>query len=163
MLKVLIVEDEDIIRKGLAYTIDWVSMGYTVVGEAANGEEGLEKIKELIPDVVIADIRMPKLDGITMIREASKYIKFESIILTSYAEFEYAQQAIGLKVFDYMLKPIDEAALQETMIRLHQVIINSRKVELALENPKIGIDLNHYYDIASAENGYVADTLIIIR
>jgi len=66
MLKVLIAEDEDIIRKGLAYTIDWLSIGYVLVGEAANGEEGIEKIKELKPDVVLADIMMPKVNGLEM-------------------------------------------------------------------------------------------------
>ena len=62
MLKILVVEDEDIIRKGLVYTIDWTNMGYVVVGEAANGEEGLKLIRETRPDVVIADIKMTKMD-----------------------------------------------------------------------------------------------------
>ena len=81
MLRVLIAEDEDIIRKGLVYTTDWLSMGCVVVAEAADGQEGLEKILEVKPDVVIADICMPCLDGIEMIREASKTVKFRSIIL----------------------------------------------------------------------------------
>lgn len=67
MLKLLIAEDEDIIRKGLAFTVDWLSIGYILVGEAANGEEGIEKIKELQPDVVLTDIMMPKIDGLEMI------------------------------------------------------------------------------------------------
>ena len=66
MLRILIVEDEDIIRKGLVYTTDWLSMDCVVVAEAANGQEGYEKILEYRPDVVIADIYMPYLDGIEM-------------------------------------------------------------------------------------------------
>ena len=98
MLKVLIVEDEDIIRKGLAYTIDWLSVGYVLAGEAANGEEGIEKIIELKPDVVIADIMMPKVNGLEMIQRASEEVQFKSVILTSYAEFEYAKSALKLGV-----------------------------------------------------------------
>ena len=83
MLRILIAEDEDIIRKGLVYTVDWLSMDCVVVAEAANGREGLEKILEYRPDVVIADICMPYLDGIEMIRQASESVKFVSILLTS--------------------------------------------------------------------------------
>ena len=64
MYRVLIAEDEDIIRKGIAYTMDWVSMGCTIVGEAANGKEGIEKIKELSPDIVLADEPTANLDSI---------------------------------------------------------------------------------------------------
>lgn len=75
MLRVLIVEDEDIIRKGLVYTTDWLGMNCIVVSEAANGREGLEKILEYHPDIVIADICMPFMDGIAMIKKASEHIK----------------------------------------------------------------------------------------
>ena len=96
MLRVLIVEDEDIIRKGIAYTMDWTSMGCTIVGEAANGKEGIEKILDLKPDIVLTDIMMPFMDGIEMIRQTTDQVHYKSIILTSYAEFTYAKQAIDL-------------------------------------------------------------------
>ncbi len=104
MYRVLIVEDEDIIRKGIAYTMDWMGMGCTIAGEACNGKEGLDKIKELEPDIVLADIMMPVMDGIEMIREAKKrgIGDFKSIILTSYADFEYAKAAIDLDVSAYL-------------------------------------------------------------
>lgn len=107
MIKVLIVEDEDLIRKGLAYTIDWANMGCTIVGEAANGQEGVEKIQELKPDLVITDIKMPIMDGLEMLQDF-KERDFEVIIITGYGEFEYAKKAIHLDVYDYLLKPIDE-------------------------------------------------------
>ena len=72
MIRVLIVEDEEFIRKGLVHTMDWLKMDCLVVGEAENGEEGFERILELKPDVVLTDIRMPKLDGIAMIEKAKK-------------------------------------------------------------------------------------------
>ena len=78
----MIVEDEDMIRKGLVFTIDWLSMDCVVVAEASNGQEGYERILEYKPDVVIADICMPFMDGIEMIQKASEKVKFKSILLT---------------------------------------------------------------------------------
>ncbi|MBM7685876.1 response regulator transcription factor [Defluviitalea raffinosedens] len=114
MFKVLIAEDEDLIRKGLAYTIDWAKMGCMVVGEASNGEEGIKKIEELSPDLVITDIKMPIMDGLQMLQNF-KEREFEAIIITGYGEFEYAKKAIELDVFDYLLKPIDEDKLYEVV------------------------------------------------
>ena len=117
MLRVMIVEDEDMIRKGLVFTIDWLSMDCVVVAEASNGQEGYERILEYKPDVVIADICMPFMDGIEMIQKASEKVKFKSILLTSYAEFDYARRAIQLNSVDYLLKPIDEEKLKEVLKR----------------------------------------------
>ena len=108
MYRVLIVEDEDIIRKGIAYTMDWMSMDCVIAGEAANGKEGVEKILELRPDIVVADIMMPYMNGIEMIRSTKDQVPYKSILLTSYAEFSYAKQAIDLKVSDYLMKPVEE-------------------------------------------------------
>ena len=102
MLRVLIAEDEDMIRKGLVYTTDWLSMGCVVVAEASDGKDGYEKILECRPDVVITDICMPFMDGIEMIKKASKQVKFKSILLTSYADFEYARRAIEARVCEYI-------------------------------------------------------------
>lgn len=88
MLKLVIVEDEEIIRRGLVCTIDWLKMGAKVVGEAADGREALQVIHEAKPDVVLTDIRMPLMDGI----ELTEQLKAEEnparlIYLTSYADF----------------------------------------------------------------------------
>ncbi len=163
MLKILVVEDEDIIRKGLVYTIDWTNMGYVVVGEAANGEEGLKLIREIRPDVVIADIKMPKMDGITMLMEALKEVTFNSLILTSYAEFDYAQKAITLQVYDYILKPVDEEKLTEKMRKLHDKIMQGRGKEFAIESKGSSLDVEYYVQLAQSENRYVAETVRMIR
>jgi len=149
MLKVLIVEDEDIIRKGLAYTIDWLSIGYVLCGEAANGEEGLCKIRELKPDVVIADIMMPKLNGIEMIRLAKEEVRFQSIILTSYAEFEYARQALELRAFEYLMKPVSVVELKEVMVKLHDQILEDNEKELLYKQKNQGMDI---YNLSSCDN-----------
>ncbi len=78
-----------------------------IVGEARNGSEGLEMIRSLNPDLVITDIKMPVMDGLTMLSQF-KQASFESIIMTSFEEFDYAKKAIELNVAKYITKPIDE-------------------------------------------------------
>ena len=76
MLRVLVVEDEEIIRKGFIHTVDWTGMECVIVGEARNGKEGLEKIQELRPDIVFTDIIMPKMNGIEMLEAAKDEYEF---------------------------------------------------------------------------------------
>lgn len=165
MLRVLIAEDEDIIRKGLVCTTDWLSMNCVVVAEAANGQEGYEKILEYRPDVVIADICMSYLDGIEMIEKASETVHFKSILLTSYADFEYARRAITAKVSEYMLKPIDEEKLAEIMKRLEKEIAEERQKEQAMEQLDQlelqggNLNLEYFMKRDHSENGYIAKTL----
>lgn len=106
MFKVLIVDDEPVIRKGIKNVIDWESMGCAICGEASDGIEGMDMIKELRPDIVITDIKMPGVDGLEMIRETKEIIPDgKIIILTGFRDFEYLQEAIKLGAFDYLLKP----------------------------------------------------------
>jgi two-component system response regulator YesN len=162
MLKILIAEDEDIIRKGLVFTIDWLSMDCVIVAEASDGEEGLQKIIEFKPDVVITDIKMPKMDGIEMVRQGLKQVKFKSIILTSYTEFEYAKKAIELKAYEYLVKPIDEEKIIEVIQGLHDQLDRNKEAEFVLEtikNPSAKIDFNHYIQLDTTENGFVAKAI----
>ena len=108
MLDLVIVEDEEIIRRGLVCTIDWLKMGARVVGEAANGREALQVIQKTRPQVVLTDIKMPVMDGIAL-TEALRAEKNppQVIYLTSYADFSYAQTALHLGVCDYLLKPVN--------------------------------------------------------
>lgn len=166
MLRVMIAEDEDIIRKGLIYTTDWMGMDCVVVAEAANGQEGLLKILEQKPDVVIADICMPYMDGIEMIKEASKSVKFKSVLLTSYAEFDYARRAIAARVSEYLLKPVDEEKLAALMKRLGEEIANSRQVEYVMEQAEseAGImNLEYYMQLDPSENKYVSKAIEEIK
>lgn len=168
MLKVLIVEDEDMIRKGLIHTVDWTSMECVVIGEARNGKEGLEKIQELKPDIIFTDIIMPKITGIEMLEKAKEVAKFKSVILTSYSEFEYAQKAINLKVFDYLLKPVDEDALKNVVDKMRKEIYEQRTYSTLLEKTKDKsevqfIDLDLYIQHEEVSNPYVRKALNIIR
>ena len=103
----IVVEDEFRIRDGLSRLIQRLNMGVKVIGEAENGLEGLKMIQDLQPDIVITDIRMPKIEGLEMIRKAREMnIGCTFIILSGYAEFRYAQTAISYGVTDYLLKPV---------------------------------------------------------
>lgn len=136
MLKVLIVEDEDIIRKGLVYTINWLEMNCSVIGAAQNGAEGLEMIRSLSPDLVLTDIRMPRMDGLEMVKKAQESNFFKVILLTSYSEFEYAKQAISLQVSDYLLKPVDEENLKQVIARIQQQVHTHHSFATMVEKSK---------------------------
>lgn len=121
MRKVLIVDDEVSIRKGLPLIIDWESYGYQIVGSAENGEVGLAMIRELKPDVVIADIRMPGKNGLDMVAAAAEEgLLFYAIILSGYSDFDYAKQALQLGAVTYLLKPIDEEELTAILMKIDQ-------------------------------------------
>mgnify|MGYP001114510986 CR=1 FL=1 len=95
MNRVVVVEDETMARKGIILTIDWSALGCVIVGEAANGEEGAALVERLSPDIVVTDVKMPRMDGVEMIaklRENGCQAKF--IILTAYSDFKYAQSAL---------------------------------------------------------------------
>lgn len=122
MIKVAVVEDEWILRKGLIRSIDWTKYDCVIVGEAGNGKEGLELIRQEHPDVVITDIQMPIMNGLEMIEAAGKEQHFHSIILTSYSEFAYAKKAVSLHVAEYLLKPIKEAELCQLLQTISEQI-----------------------------------------
>lgn len=118
-MKVLIIDDETIVRTGLKSIIDWSAYGFDICGEADNGEDGLQKIMELNPDLVLLDIKMPGMYGIDVASRARKDgFKGKIIILSGYSDFEYAHEAIKSGVDAYLLKPIDEDELIEAVTRV---------------------------------------------
>lgn len=136
MLKVLIVEDEEMIRKGIVLTVDWSSLGCVVVAEASNGEEGLEAVRRYNPTLIITDIKMPKMDGIEMMRQLRQagnnaYV----IILTAYDTFTYAQNAIRLGAADYILKPFHDGDLEKAIRSIQARYLTSEKPAPALSDP----------------------------
>lgn len=120
MLKVLLVDDEMFVRMGLRSLIDWESLGYEVCGEAENGEEAYAEIERLDPDLVITDIRMPVLDGLGLIRRAAEELLSPPsfVIISGYHDFHYAQKALRYGVQDYLLKPVDDEEMEDTLKKL---------------------------------------------
>ena len=116
MYKVLIADDEKIIRMGLKAIVDWNALGFEIVGEAANGTEALSFMHEQAPDLVMIDIRMPKLLGLEAIRDArEKGFAGKIIVLSGYSDFTYAQTAINYGVTAYLTKPVDTDALTDAL------------------------------------------------
>lgn len=119
MTKVVIVEDEELVRRGIMLAVDWSAVDCVVVGDAANGEEGLEVIRRYQPDLVVTDIKMPRMDGIEMVRQLrAEGNGVRVIILTAYSDFSYAQSAVKLGAVDYLLKPFHDGELEEAVRRL---------------------------------------------
>ncbi|MCL6458431.1 MAG: response regulator, partial [Gorillibacterium sp.] len=120
MLKVLIVDDEPVIRAGLAQLINWEQYGFTIAAKAKNGEHALQLITNETPDLIITDIRMPKMDGLQLIQtlREDRNLQTPVIILTGFNEFDYAHQAIRFQVRDYLLKPVDKAELIAALQRI---------------------------------------------
>lgn len=112
--KLLIIEDEVVIRKGLACILDWKEQEITEVREAADGEEGIAVIRAFRPDIVITDICMAKASGLEVIE--ATMVEYQYIpIISGYSDFEYAQKAIEFGVTAYLLKPIDPEKLLEAV------------------------------------------------
>ncbi|MCI3923104.1 response regulator [Paenibacillus sp. TRM 82003] len=112
MIKLMIVEDERWEREGLVDFLDWARLGIVVVGTARDGIEGLERFRELQPDLIITDIRMPGMDGLEMTRRVKELDADVSVIvLSGFSDFDYARQALRYQVSHYVLKPVEEPEL----------------------------------------------------
>ena len=114
MYKIVIVEDEHLIRKGLKFGIDYSSLDCVVIGEAEDGKQAIEVLNELNPDIVIIDINLPIKTGLQVLKETS-HLHYSAIILSGYSEFEYAQKAIKLDVVEYLTKPLQPQKLIEAI------------------------------------------------
>lgn len=114
MYRVVVIEDEEAIRKGIIMSIDFSALNCILIGEAGNGVEGIKLIQEKKPDIVITDVTMPLMSGIEMIEQTLEY-NYTSIIISGYDEFSYAKKAIKLGVCDYLMKPIDKEELNNVI------------------------------------------------
>ncbi len=116
MYKVLIVDDEPVIAEGLKKIVDWEKYNCVVAGTASSGKEGLAMVEKCQPDILFTDIRMPGMDGLTMVAALrSEYKNLQVIILTGYRDFDYARTALNLGVFRYLVKPSKMKELDEAM------------------------------------------------
>ena len=127
METVFIADDEQNIREGLKYIVDWEDLGFHICGEASNGEEALYCILQQNPSLVLLDVRMPKMYGTDVIRIArEKGYKGKFIFLSGYSDFTYAQTAIRYGVNFYLTKPIDEDELLQALHTIKQELSEER-------------------------------------
>jgi two-component system, response regulator YesN len=130
MYKIMIVDDEAVVREGIRNNIPWLELGFVLVGVYENGFEAIEAIETLQPEVVLTDICMPFVDGIELTRFiANNFPCTKVILLTGFDEFEYAQQAVKLRAYDFLLKPITANELRK--------ILNKVKTDLDTEKESI--------------------------
>jgi two-component system response regulator YesN len=143
MYRVLLVEDEEIIRRGIRLSVPWEESGCCVVGEAGDGEEGRRMIEELKPDIVITDINMPIMDGLTMLAQTKLQYDYAAILLTGYSEFEYAREAIRMGVSSYVLKPLNmddmKAALEQAVLESDNIYYLRQRNEKTEELENISL------------------------
>lgn len=122
MIKILIVDDEAVIREGIIRSISWADYGIGIA-EASNGREALEMARELKPDIVITDIRMPVMDGLELSKRLKAMLPMvRLVILTGYGEFEFAKRAIEFRVSEFVLKPVGAEELVNVALKLRDEI-----------------------------------------
>jgi len=150
MFKVVICDDEPIIRNGLKHLIETDSK-IKVAGLAGNGFDACSLISEIKPEIVLMDINMPGMNGLDVIKEVSNKSPFTKfIIISGYDEFQYAQKAIQLKAFDYLLKPIDKKNLFVVMENAINSAVNEKKSYMASE-----INMNENLSIAEESVNFI--------
>lgn len=137
MLKVVIIDDEAVSKRGIRRILENMRDRYTVVGEASNGLEGLQLIQQQRPHVVITDIRMPQMNGLEMIQaihETDEDIK--TVIVSGYDSFEFAQQALRMGVVDYILKPVHINEFILLLDRLYRNLKKKKNDQPDLQRPR---------------------------
>ena len=137
--RIIVVEDEILLRKNIVKKIEAMTdLNVSIVGEAMDGQTAYDMVKTAYPDIILTDIRMPVMDGLTLIKKVKQYYANMSyIILSSYSDFEYARQAISLRVNEYLLKPVKEKELRKAIIN----IISQKQINNPLPLPDK--ELNH--------------------
>lgn len=152
-LKVLIVDDEPLICRGLRAMIPWQQLDLELSGTASNGEEAFRIIRETKPDLVITDIRMPVMDGLELIANCSKAkLSLHFILLTGYKEFEYAKKAMYYGVKQYILKPTDPELLQKALEEESREILSEQKERQ--ENSRLRLSYEKVRDKAAEQYWY---------
>lgn len=157
MYRLMIADDETHIREGLAALIDWHEAGFEIVAMASDGEEALDLAKREKPDLILLDIRMPRLDGIaflTTLREQGS--NAHCIVLSGFAEFEYAQKATALQVDAYLLKPVDEDELAKAVTKVRERLEEEGRLRIL----KDSLD-DRGYTLNAIFTGAISDPLVI--
>lgn len=128
MIKMMVVEDEVILRRGICSVGKWDMLGVEICGVAGNGQEALEKVKECRPDIVLTDVVMPIMDGIELARNLhERYPEIRMIFLSGYEEFDYVKKAMEYRAYNYMLKPAKIEKIEEVVCEVRDEILKERR------------------------------------
>lgn len=161
MYKVMVVDDEILVRIGMRSMIDWEKLGFQIVDEAGNGESAYEKFLISHPDIILTDIKMPQKDGLWLIEKVKKERpEVEIVILTAYDDFDYARKALKLNAAEYLLKAeMEEQEVEKLMLRLKEKLDKAREesveeirsekeVETEQQERLLGLMLSGYKPLA---------------
>jgi two-component system response regulator YesN len=119
MITVMLVEDEVWIRYLIKSLVDWNELGFEIVGEASDGTDALSLIRDIQPQIVLTDIKMPEMDGIELMTAVKKVFPHtEFVMISGYDSFDYAQKSLNLGAAAYLLKPVDKKQLVEVLIKI---------------------------------------------
>lgn len=164
MYSLLVVEDEKLIREGITSLINFEEIEISQVEQAENGEVALEKIKLNRPDIVLTDINMPHMDGITLAQKIkSIYPQTHIIFLTGYDYFDYALSAIKLGADDYVLKPISKKDIEEILIKTVNKLKEEKKKNAVIELIKENDNTNDSTDIKEIIDKQLDDTNLSLK
>lgn len=142
-MKVLIVEDDYIVRKGIICSLEWEKYGLVICGECSNGEQGIIMAEEQKPDIIITDVRMPIMNGLKFSEKVKKILpSVKIIVLSGYEDFQYAKEAIRIGVYEYLLKPIDAAELLNCVCLLKNEIERERTIKIHQDSMEMMLDEN---------------------
>lgn len=144
MYSLIIVDDDELIRRGLEKVIQWGHLGYEVKGTFKSAIDALEYIKYNRVDVILTDIRMPQMSGLDLVGEARKcHEGIKAVIISGYGEFELAKQALVLKVEDYLLKPLGEDEINSVFLKLKKSLDKERSSEAVASYYLAALDLSN--------------------
>lgn len=140
MYKVMLVDDEKIILDGISQMIDWASLETQLIGTASNGVDAFEKVKELQPDIVVSDIRMPGMDGLELVAAVHRsYPSIRFVLLSGFGEFDYASRAMQYGVKHYLLKPTNENKIAEALKEIVTELESDQQRERFVSTIKQGL------------------------
>ncbi len=145
MIRVLVVDDEIWVCQLIKKIINWEEIGFIIIGEAHDGFEALKKIKDEKPDLVLTDIRMPGIDGVTLIKKVQEHkLKTQFIIISGHSDFSFAQEAIKYGALGYILKPIDEEELIFFLQKIKEKIASFNEIETIKQElgEKLSVSVN---------------------
>jgi len=162
LLKIIFIDDESLTVKMLNKLLDWKSLDIEVAGDASNGLDALFLVDRVNPDIILVDIEMPVMDGLTFMEELkNRKIRAAVIVLSAYSEFSYAQKAISYGARDYLLKPIDENKLLEIIFKIkNEIVEESRRLleyELSRKNAAKVVKIEYSRTLTDVINSKVLD------
>lgn len=153
--RLVIIDDNPIAVQSLSQCFDWEQLGIEIAGTALDGIQGKELILRTHPDIVITDINMPDIDGLSMIEQVYEHLTTSKIIvITGYDEFQYASRAIKLSVFDFILKPIDDAELQNSLKRVIKILDEEKIVNIQVKQMRENVRRAQLLSLLTASDAH---------